>query len=63
MELITLTAKDDDMDEREEKIDAPGLFPDFDDESEESKLFSKERCYKFKKPVVFLTARVHPGEV
>ena len=31
MELITLTAKEDENTEREDKIDAKGLFPDFDD--------------------------------
>ena len=41
MELITITAKEDDMNEREDKINATGLFPEFSDDSEEAKIFSK----------------------
>ena len=64
MELITLTGNDGNLpEEQEDKIDGPGLFPAYGPESDEAKIFSNERCLKFEKPVVFLTARVHPGEV
>jgi len=39
------------------------LFPAFGPGSKEEKIFSHERCLKFDKPVVFFSARVHPGEV
>ena len=64
MELITITGRGDgETGQREEKIDAVGLFPAFAEGSPESKLFSSKRCMKFDKPTIFLTARVHPGEV
>ena len=64
MELITISGKNDMEEEREEKIDGKGLFPEFEDNSEEAKIFSRERCHKFKdKKVVFFCARVHPGEI
>ena len=64
VELITITGKNDMKDEREAKIEGPGLHPEFDDDSEEAKIFSRERCHKFhNKKVVFFCARVHPGEV
>ena len=63
VELITITGKNDSTKKREDKIDAPGMFPQFKEDSPESKVFSAQRCYKFNKPTVFLSARVHPGEV
>jgi hypothetical protein len=38
-------------------------IPEIKENSIESKYFSSERCLKFNKPVIFLTSRVHPGEV
>ena len=66
VELVTLTGKtweEGEGEEVEEKIEGEGLFPEFEDGTEESKIFSRKRCLKLNKPVVFLTARVHPGEV
>jgi hypothetical protein len=64
MELITITGNDGNLpEEREIKIEGPGLFPEFEPGSNEEKIFSYDRCLKFEKPVVFLSARVHPGEV
>ena len=63
MVLITITGKNDCAKVREEKIEGIGLFPDIADDSPEAKLFSNKRSMKFDKPTVFLTARVHPGEV
>ena len=40
VELITITGKNDNSKKREEKIDAPGMFPEIKEESEESKVFS-----------------------
>lgn len=53
VELITVTKDTKRLEEREELID--GLFPDADKDP-------TKRPYKFDKPVVFLSARVHPGE-
>ena len=39
------------------------MFPSFERDSPEAGLFSDQRCAVIKKPVVFLSARVHPGEV
>ena len=63
MELITITGKNENTKKREDKIECPGCFPAFTEGSEESKLFSSQRCFKFDKPCIFLSARVHPGEV
>ena len=64
MELITITGNDGNLpEEREDKIEGPGLFPEFANDSKAAKIFSHERCLKFEKPVVFFSARVHPGEV
>lgn len=64
VELITITGHPEEKPtEREEVIKGKGLFPSFSEGSEESKIFSRQRCLKINKPVVFLTARVHPGEV
>lgn len=64
MELITITGKNENSMEREEKVEGPGMFPEFADDSEEAKIFSRDRCHKFNnKKVVFFCARVHPGEV
>jgi murein tripeptide amidase MpaA len=53
MEMLTITGDNEKLGEREEMIE--GLFPD----SEPSK-----RPYKFgKKRYIYLSARVHPGEV
>jgi hypothetical protein len=63
IELITITGKTSDKQGREPKIEGPGLFPQIAEGSPESKIFSSNRCYKYDKPAIFLTARVHPGEV
>lgn len=63
VELITITGKEGSEKKREDKIDAPGLFPKFEKDSKEAEIFSSERCYKYEKPTVFFSARVHPGEV
>ena len=47
------------LEEREDSI--PGLFPEVPDDQKER--FSSERSFKFDKPTVFLSARVHPGEI
>jgi len=43
------------MEEREDLI--PGLFPEHSTTDEKNM-----RAFRFNKPVVFLSARVHPGE-
>lgn len=63
VELITITGKNDNTKKREDKIEGPGLFPDIEPGSKEAQIFSANRSYKFDKPTVFLSARVHPGEV
>lgn len=50
IDLLTLTTYKDLLFEREPHIE--GLFPE-----------SKSRPYKAKKPIIFISARVHPGEV
>ena len=49
MELLTFTGRNGITSEREETID--GLFPD-----------KLDRPYKFDKPTIFISSRVHPGE-
>ena len=62
VELITITGQNEKLEEREESL--KGLFPDFNQSDETlTKRFSAERAHKFNKKVVFLSARVHPGEV
>ena len=64
VELITLTGKHDgNTKKREDKIEGEILFPKIEDGTAEEKLFSKQRAIKYEKPAIFLTARVHPGEV
>ena len=63
LELITITGKDEECTEREDRPDAPGIFPAVAEGSPESQIFSSQRCLKFDKPTIFLCARVHPGEV
>jgi hypothetical protein len=64
VELITITGHNEKLEEREETLKGPGLFPDFNRDDETlSRRFSDERSHKFNKKVVFLSARVHPGEV
>jgi cytosolic carboxypeptidase protein 5 len=48
MELITLTGRSNIQTEREDVLE--GLFPE------------NNRPFKFEKPTVFITSRVHPGE-
>lgn len=56
MELLTLTGKDDKISSEEERESViEGLFPFYDPENE-------PRPLVIKKPTVFLTSRVHPGE-
>ena len=43
------------MEEREDTI--PGLFPEHSDTDP-----ANMRPFRFNKPVIFLSARVHPGE-
>jgi murein tripeptide amidase MpaA len=52
-ELITFTARDKITEEREDLIE--GLFPD-------AKGDPTTRPFKFDKPTIFLSSRVHPGE-
>ena len=60
--MITITGQNEKLEDREESL--KGLFPDFNTEDETlAKRFSTERPHKFNKKVVFLSARVHPGEV
>ena len=63
VELITISGHEGRQDTREETINAKGLFPNLEPGSKESKIFSRNRAHKFDKDVVFLSARVHPGEV
>ena len=63
LELITITGKNDNTHEREDKIDGPGAFPEFAEDSKEAELFSPDRSFRFDKPTIFFSARVHPGEV
>lgn len=63
VELITITGHNNKTNQREEVIEGPVVFPKFDAESPESEFFDTQRCFRFEKPVVFLSARVHPGEV
>lgn len=53
MELLTLSGYDKVTTEREALID--GLFPG-------SQNNPNSRPFKFNKPTIFLTSRVHPGE-
>ena len=53
MEMITFSAKTKMLDEREALM--KGLFPDARGQAD-------KRPYKFDKPVVFISSRVHPGE-
>ena len=53
MEMITFSAKTKMLEEREELIE--GLFPD-------ARGNPKTRPFKFDKPTVFISSRVHPGE-
>ncbi len=53
MEMVTFTDKTKMMDEREALI--PELFPDARGDPE-------TRPYRFDKPTVFISSRVHPGE-
>jgi hypothetical protein len=62
VELITITGHNEKLEEQEETLKGPGLFPDFNKDDEiNSKRFSCERPHKFNKKVIFLSARVHPG--
>ncbi len=62
VELITITGHNDKREDREEEL--KGLFPEFDGADElMSRRFTTQRAHKFNKKVVFLSARVHPGEV
>ena len=63
MELITITGKNENTKKREDIIEGEGLFPTLTEGSLESEIFSTQRCFKFDKPTIFLTARVHPGEI
>jgi hypothetical protein len=63
VELITITGKNGVNDERDSRIEGKGLFPSLSGNKEAKELFSGERCFTCAKPTVFLTARVHPGEV
>lgn len=62
VELITISGMNDKQEELEDSL--PGLFPDFDQmDAKLAKRFSPTRAHKFKKKCIFLSARVHPGEV
>jgi hypothetical protein len=59
---MTISGMNDKSDELEESL--PGLFPDFDlNNAKLVKRFATTRPHKFKKKCIFLSARVHPGEV
>ena len=49
IDLLTITMKGSNISDSEDYI--PDLFPD-----------KKPRPHKFNKPIIFVTARVHPGE-
>jgi hypothetical protein len=53
MEMITFTGREKITSEREDLID--GLFPEHEGNKD-------LRPFKFDKPTVFITSRVHPGE-
>lgn len=53
MELVTFTGREKICEEREELIE--GLFPDANGDK-------NSRPFKFDKPTIFLSSRVHPGE-
>ena len=53
MEMITFSGREKMSEEREELID--GLFP-------LAKGDQGTRPFKFKKPTIFISSRVHPGE-
>lgn len=53
LELLTFTGKEKITREKEDLID--GLFPDHEGNKE-------HRPFKFDKPTIFLSSRVHPGE-
>ena len=55
MELLTFTGRNGITGEREEVME--GLFPEYS-ATEEANM----RPYKFEKPTIFLSSRVHPGE-
>lgn len=54
-EIVTFSDRSGITEEREDLI--PGLFPEHSTSDPKNM-----RCFKFKKPVIFLSARVHPGE-
>ena len=53
MEMITFSGRDKITEEKEELIE--GLFPEANGDPE-------TRPYKFDKPTIFISSRVHPGE-
>lgn len=53
MEMLTLTKTNGQLEEREPLI--PGLFPEAKDDP-------NKRPFAFKKPSIFVSSRVHPGE-
>ena len=53
MEMITFSGREKITEEKEDLID--GLFPEAHGDQE-------TRPYKFDKPTIFLSSRVHPGE-
>lgn len=53
MELITFSGREKILEEREELME--GLFPEAEGDPE-------SRPFKFDKPTIFLSCRVHPGE-
>ena len=63
VELVTISGHEGRLDTREDRINAKGLFPELQPGSREAKLFSRNRAHKFDKGVIFISARVHPGEV
>ena len=65
VELITLTGLNEHVntEKREPIIEGKGMFPPIEEATPQANIFSKQRCYEIEKPVVFLSARVHPGEV
>jgi hypothetical protein len=62
VELMTLSGHNDKREDLEEDI--PHLFPEYDQgDAVLRKRFKMTRPHKFNKKCIFLSARVHPGEV
>lgn len=63
LELITITGRNENTHKREDRLEGNNILPEFSEDSKEAEIFDRERAYKFNKPTIFFSARVHPGEV